>query len=188
MHTFKEVLEYYEGTLSKFIGSDDSLTCLTSQDPCNISKQGHSSIHKVPVWTRNGKVYYDANSYMDIVESFKPDMYVLLSDGDTNISSSEKRILKSVNNSLHFYKECLKRHRNSSVLKKAFVVAPIVGGYKTTARENYISSLLQDIKDVDGFLIDGLHNNGPEIELLNYSEIESIVRCVLVNSFIFVVF
>lgn len=180
MHTFKEALQYYDGTLSKFIGSEDSLTCLTSHDPCNITKQGHHATHKIPIWTRNGKVLYDAESYMDIVESFKPDMYTILSDGDTNMSSAEKRITKSMNNSLYFYKECLKRHRNSAVLKNAFVVAPIVGGYKIVARENYISSLLQDIKDIDGFLIDGLHNNGPETEFLNYSEIDPIIRCVLV--------
>lgn len=174
-------MQYYEGSISNFIGSKDSLSCLTLQDPCNITKQGYHSSLKIPIWTKNGKVYYDADSYMDVVESFKPDMYFLLSDGDTNISSSEKRISKSVSNTLSFYKECLKRHRKSEALVNSFVIAPIVGGYKQVAREKYITSILEDVKDVDGFLIDGLHNNGPETEFLEFTEIEPVVRCILVN-------
>jgi queuine tRNA-ribosyltransferase subunit QTRTD1 len=155
------------------------LSCLTLQDPCNITKQGHHSSLKVPIWTKNGKVYYDAKSYMDVVESFKPDMYFLLSDGDTNISSSEKRVSKSVSNTTNFYKDCLERHRKSDVLKHSFVIAPIVGGYKQIAREKYINTMFEDVKDVDGFLLDGLHNNGPEAEFLEFNEIEPIIRCIL---------
>ena len=166
--------------INNFVCSKDSLSCLTLQDPCNITKQGHHSTLKVPIWTKNGKVYYDAKSYMDVVESFKPDIYFLLSDGDTNISSSEKRIAKSVSNTMNFYKECLDRHRKSEALKHSFVIAPIVGGYKQISRERYISFILEDMKNVDGFLIDGLHNNGPEAEFLEFNEIEPIVRCILV--------
>ncbi|EFA00359.1 queuine tRNA-ribosyltransferase accessory subunit 2 [Tribolium castaneum] len=179
MHTFKEAMQYYEGTISNFIGSKDSLTCLTLQDPCNITKQGHNSTLKVPIWTKNGKVYYDAKSYMDVVESFKPDIYFLLSDGDTNISSSEKRISKSLSNTVSFYKECLERHRKSQTLANSFVIAPVVGGYKQLAREKFLKSILADVKDVGGFLIDGLHNNGPETEFLEFAEIEPVVKNIL---------
>lgn len=56
MHCFQETMEYYHGGISEFIGSKDSLTCLTLHDPSNITKQGHHVKDKIPIWTKHGKV------------------------------------------------------------------------------------------------------------------------------------
>nr|CAI5828679.1 unnamed protein product [Callosobruchus analis] len=179
MQNFKDTMTYYNGTISEFIGSKNSLTCLTLHDPSNLTKQGHHMKDKIPIWTKRGKVLYDADMYMDVVESFKPNMYYLLSDGDTNKTSSQKRISKAVEQTVIFNRQCLERHRNSEVLKKMFVMAPIAGGYCLKSREHCIKSLLGNANEVNGFLIDGLHNNGPEVEFLPYEEIKSVVEFII---------
>ncbi|KAJ8938441.1 hypothetical protein NQ314_011477 [Rhamnusium bicolor] len=179
MHNFQETMEYYNGTISEFIGNKDSLTCLTLQDPSNLTKQGHHVKEKVPIWTKNGKVLYDSEMYMNIVESFKPDMYYLLSDGDTNKTSAPKRISKAVEHTIIFNNQCLERHKKSNILKKAFVMAPIAGGYCLKSREKCIQAILKNTNELGGFLIDGLHNNGPEVEFLPFEEVRDVVEYVI---------
>lgn len=53
--------------------------------------------------------------YMDIMEIFKPTMYVTLSISDTNLDSSLSAIEKSVNISNRHFKSCLERHHQSEV-------------------------------------------------------------------------
>lgn len=110
--------------------------------------------------------------YMNIVEHFKPDMYYLLSDGDTNKTSPQKRISKAVENTISFSKQCLERHKKSQLLKNKFVMAPIAGGYCVKARDKCIEALLKEGDVFSGFLIDGLHNNGPEVEFLPFAEVK----------------
>lgn len=181
MHNFQETLEYYNGSISEFIGSKDSLTCITLQDPSYLTKQGHHVKEKIPVWTKYGKVLYDSERYMNLIESFKPDMYYLLSDGDTNKTSAPKRISKAVENTINFNKQCLERHRKSDILKEAFVMAPIAGGYCLKSRKKCIQAILKSGDELSGFLIDGLHNNGPEVEFLPFEEIKDVLDYVVKN-------
>ncbi|KAJ8915849.1 hypothetical protein NQ315_004662 [Exocentrus adspersus] len=136
MHNFQETLEYYNGSISQFIGSKDSLTCVTLQDP----------------------------------------------NGDTNRTSASKRVSKAVENTIIFNKQCLNRHNNSEILKDTFVMAPIAGGYCLKSRQKCIEAILKNENALNGFLIDGLHNNGPEVEFLPYEEIKDIVEYVIKNT------
>jgi queuine/archaeosine tRNA-ribosyltransferase len=52
---------------------------------------------------------------MDIIEAFQPDMYQVLCDGDTNTTSSKRRVQKSIDRSITFFERCLKRHEKSEV-------------------------------------------------------------------------
>jgi queuine/archaeosine tRNA-ribosyltransferase len=52
---------------------------------------------------------------MDIIEAFQPDMYQVLCDGDTNTTSSKRRVQKSVDRSITFFERCIKRHEKSEV-------------------------------------------------------------------------
>lgn len=178
MHIFKEVLENYDGAVAEFIGSKNSVTCLTLQDPREASIQGHHLKDKIPVCTRQGKILYDVDTYMKAVESFQPDMYYLLSDADTNSSSPQKRVVKSVENTISLNKQCMERHKNSEILKKLFVMAPVTGGYCLKAREKCVN-FLKEHEDFGGYLIDGLHNNGPDVELIRFSDISEVVQFVI---------
>lgn len=74
----------------------DAVTCVTLQDPGNLTQTGHHIKDRIPIWTRNGKVLIDAERYMNAIETFKPDMYYFLSDGDTNVSSPAKRVSRQL--------------------------------------------------------------------------------------------
>lgn len=52
---------------------------------------------------------------MDIMEVFKPNMYITLCISDTDLDSSTSVIEKSVNISNRLFKSCLERHHGSNV-------------------------------------------------------------------------
>lgn len=168
--------------ISMLLGNKDSISCLTLQDPSSLTQQGHHMKLQVPIWTKNGKVYYNSQSYMDTVEAFKPDMYYFLSDSDTNQTSAQKRIMKAVDNTVAFFHECLERHKKSEKLKNSFVMAPIAGGYDKKARQRCLDAILSEDTIVGGYLIDGLHNNGPEVEFLPFEEMKPIVNYIIVST------
>lgn len=176
MHNYHEAVRLYNGRVSEFVGSKESLTCITLHDPSNLTKQGHHVKEKVPIFTKNGKVLYDSEKYMDIIETFKPDMYVLLSDGDTNVSSPQKRIEKSLENTVIFNQQCMDRHQKSETLTDMFVIAPIAGGYCLRSRLKCLESVIHNDPHIQGYLIDGLHNNGPEVEFLPFMEAKPVVE------------
>lgn len=157
------------------------VSCMTVQDPAQLTQSGFHIKDFVPIWTRNGKVLINSNKYMDCIEAFKPDMYYLLSDGDTNKASKNKRITKSVDNTVKYFTECMERHKKSgTVLKNSFVLAAVAGGYCKDSRERCIKSVSgNDL--VGGYFIDGLHNNGPEVEFVPFKEVESITAYVIVR-------
>lgn len=175
---YQEVMEEYDGNISEFVGLKDCLTCVSVQDPGDLTQPGHHAKDHIPLWTRSGKVLLNAEQYMNTVEAFKPDMYYFLSDGDTNAKSATKRISKSVENTVNFFKICLDRHRKSEVLKNSFVLSAIAGGYCTKARKKCINEVTKD-DIIKGVLIDGLHNNGPEVEFIAFEEPKSIVEFIV---------
>lgn len=175
---FNEVLSQYEGNITDFVGMKDCLSCVSVQDPGDLVQPGHHIRGKIPLWTRAGKVILNAEDYMTAIKAFKPDMYYFLSDGDTNLTSAAKRINKSIENTELFLKECHKIHGDSDELKNAFVIIPIVGGYCKKSRERFVDTVskLTDFNKYGGYLIDGLHNNGPEAEFIQFAEIEKITE------------
>lgn len=182
-YTFIEALKEFKGNIASFVGMKDCLTCMTLQDPGTLTLPGHHTKSSIPIWTRGGKILVNSESYMDAMETFKPDMYYFLSDGDTNITSPTKRVLKAVDRTVTFYRECLDRHRKSEVLKNSFVMAGISGGYCLKARDWCIKEISKDIEGINGFLIDGLHNNSPEVEFMEFEEIKPVVEFVIVSTF-----
>lgn len=52
------------------------------------------------------------------------------------------------------------------------------GGYDLKARERCLETVCKD-PDIQGYLIDGLHNNGPEIEFLPFLELKPIIELIM---------
>lgn len=119
------------------------------------------------------------DKYMDIIETFKPDMYVALCDGDTNIDSSRKRISKSVESSMTFFEQCFIKHSSSEALKSSEILGAIEGGYDKDARTVSINYL--KTKPLIGYVIDGLHNNGPHVKDIPSKQIKDIVEYTIVS-------
>lgn len=156
------------------------ISCVTVQDPGDLTQPGYHYKDHMPLWTRSGKILLNSDKYMDIIETFKPDMYYLLSDGDTNVASAQKRITKAVDNTINFVNKCLERHKKSDVLKNAFVMAPITGGYCLKSRKRCLDETGINKDLISGYLVDGLHNNGPEVEFMSHKEIRDVIELVVV--------
>lgn len=116
---------------------------------------------------------------MEFVEAFKPDLYVALYDGDTNINSSAKRVSKAVSRSKTLLEQCLDIHLNSDTLKSRGILGAVEGGYNLQAREESIDYLKD--KPLAGFVIDGLHNNGPTVQNISSEQINQVVHHTIVN-------
>lgn len=61
---------------------------------------------------------------------------------------------------------------------RSFVSAPIVGGYDLQNREKCIKEIIVDNTDIDGYFLDGFHNNGITATSLQIDHIKDVVqRC-----------
>lgn len=116
---------------------------------------------------------------MELVQAFKPDIYVALCDGDTNINSGAKRISKAVNRSKNLLEQCLNIHLNSETLKSKGILGPVEGGYNLKAREESLDYLKN--MPLAGFVIDGLHNNGPSVQNIPSEQIKQVVQHTTVS-------
>ncbi|XP_003705632.2 queuine tRNA-ribosyltransferase accessory subunit 2 isoform X1 [Megachile rotundata] len=168
-----ESIKYCNVNFAEFVGMKEYLNFLTFHDPCYAIPSGYHQTDFIPLWTRNGKYMLTPNKYMDIIEAFKPDMYVALHDGDTNVNSSKKRVSKAVQRTGTFFEQCLARHLASDALKSSEILGAIEGGYDIEARTLSIN-LLKD-KPVIGYIIDGLHNNGPDVRNISTDQIKQVV-------------
>lgn len=152
---------------------------LTIQDPGETTVPGFNEKDTVALWTRHGKQLMNPDQYMDLVETFKPDFYMALCDGNTNSESTLKRVEKSVERSRVMLDRCLIRHNDSKILRNKGILAAVEGGYNLEARIRSIKNL--EGIDFAGYVIDGLHNNGPETEKINFQMIENVIRNTIVG-------
>lgn len=152
---------------------------MTIHDPLQITKSGFQKLDSVSIWPKNGRLLLSANGYMDMVEVMKPDIYVALTDGDTDAQSGIKRVTNSIRRSKTLFEQCLSRHVKSHVLNSKGLVGAVEGGYSLEARERSIEYL----KDtpVVGFLINGLHKNGADVQNIPFEHINNVVLHTIVS-------
>lgn len=111
--------------ITKYAGLDSKLNVLTLKNPSTLAPSGFHERNSVPIFARTGKKLYNASNYMDVVESFKPDIYHALCDGDTFEGCSKKRVQNAIDRSVSMFVECLERHKNSTVLKDSMFIGTI---------------------------------------------------------------
>lgn len=151
---------------------------LSIQDPAEVTSRGYQKGNSIAVWSKNGRHSINPDTYMDLVEAFKPDIYVALCDGDTDEMSSSKRVEKAVERSKNQFNRCLERHMTSKVMRSRGILGPVEGGYDTVARERSVKYLRD--KQVEGYVIDGLHTNGAEVRNIGFESIRHIVEHTMV--------
>ncbi|XP_031828166.1 queuine tRNA-ribosyltransferase accessory subunit 2 [Nomia melanderi] len=159
---------------ANFVSMQEHINFLLVTDPAYLTRSGFQKLDTIAVWTKTGRHTMSSKDYMDIVETFKPDCYVALCDGDTNINTSKKRVMKAVNRSNILFEQCLARHSTSDNLKSTGLLAAIEGGYNMDARLESINYLKD--KPVVGYVIDGLHNNGPDVQNISPQQVEGIIK------------
>ncbi|XP_069700890.1 queuine tRNA-ribosyltransferase accessory subunit 2 [Periplaneta americana] len=172
-HCHEAVAAYNRG-IADFIGLKEHLTFCSLHDPAIATPQGFNDRETVSLWLRNGRRQIDPDKYMDMIEAFQPDMYQVLCDGDTNLTSSNKRVQKSMERSIAMFDKCIARHEKSEVLKGSAVLGVVEGGYSTLSREKSAKHLADG--PVLGFVIDGLHNNGPEVEHIPIADVKPVLQ------------
>ncbi|XP_055386072.1 queuine tRNA-ribosyltransferase accessory subunit 2 [Condylostylus longicornis] len=158
----KEALDDINTGISAFVGYKELPTFISLNDPCELTPSGFHEQNFVPMFTRKGKELLTSTKYMKLMVSMQPDIYEALCDSDTNISSTNKRIFKSLNRSQKFVKECIEIHKNSN-LSRAMVIAPIVGGYCKKSRISSIKAVKEFSDIFGGYSLNGFHNNGSSI-------------------------
>lgn len=168
-----DVIEELKTNFSSFVSMKEHVNFLSIQDPSEATPKGFKKNDTVPIWSRTGKHLLTADQYMNIVEAFKPDLYVALCDSDTDIHSSAKRTTNAVSRSKALLRQCLQRHTASEALKSKAILGAIEGGYNIEARKDSI----EDVKDqpLDGYIIDGLHTNGPDVQNITLEQIEQVI-------------
>lgn len=156
----REALRKYAKGLASFMGLPKSPILLTTADPVKLSRRGYNESKTVSVWSNNNRFKVSSKDFIDVVQSAKPAVIVALSDGDTPKEASNKRILKSVKATLDHLDAVLEAKRNGTLGDGVLVFGSVGGGYNEDQRIR--SAVATAERDVDGFLIEGFHENGAE--------------------------
>lgn len=168
----EDALKVFEKkTLSEFVGLKECLTFITLKNSSESSHAGSHEKGSVPIFKKSGKLNITSQRYMNLIEAFKPDFFTILADGDTNENSSKKRVTKSVERSQEFFEECLLVRNSSKSLQEIFMIANVEGGYNELDRKKAVEYLKEHEAVIDGYFIDGLHQNGPEATSLQISSL-----------------
>jgi len=172
-----QVLQKWGAGLASFVGMSDHPVVLTVQDPGELTKSGYHNNSSISVWTSNNRELINPHTYMEAVKHIKPNILLALCDGDTGQGCSNKRISKSVSKSIDFLDSCLNIREYDSSLQKMSVIAAIEGGLDTKARTKSAKEVVA--RDVDGFLLDGFHCNGPDSEKLQFASIKPVLAEIM---------
>ncbi|XP_030385269.1 queuine tRNA-ribosyltransferase accessory subunit 2 [Scaptodrosophila lebanonensis] len=180
MDQMAESLLQYPSGLSAYVGYPGYPNVLLFRDPCETTPSGGNDRDVVPLYTRHGKGSITAQRYMELMDSFAPDLYQGLCDADTNADSSKKRVQKSVDRTERFMDYCYEQHGKLDRLSKSTLLAPIVGGYSTYARTQSIKHARQQpANSFGGYVLEGFHTNGLSATHLEASKLLPIVKhCV----------
>ncbi|XP_024881284.1 queuine tRNA-ribosyltransferase accessory subunit 2 [Temnothorax curvispinosus] len=170
----KDVIKELDTSFADFVSMKEYINLLSIHDPAYTTNSGFQQLDSISVWSRTGRTVVSASKYMELVQAYKPDLYVALCDGDTNVNSSAKRVSKAVRRSKTLLEQCLDIHLRSDALKSKGILGPVEGGYNLQAREESIDYLKD--KPLAGFVIDGLHNNGPSVQNISSEQIKQVVR------------
>ncbi|KAL4112322.1 hypothetical protein QTP88_016134 [Uroleucon formosanum] len=162
--SFHQPLKEFKHGLNSFVGLEKYLSCCSITDYAVDTPQGYNKKDCVAIQTKSGNQLINHEKYMDIIEVFKPTMYVTLCISDINLNSSFSAIEKSVNISNRLFKSCLEQHHQSEVLKQSGVIAPIQGGYNVQERIRSATFLSEYCDDILGFLFDGFFTDGTIVE------------------------
>lgn len=176
----RESLDVFTKGIATFVGFPTSPTFLVMNSPCEATPSGFTEAGTAPLFGRKGKELITPETYLKLVEVFKPDIYHSLPDSDTNIESSKKRLRKSLTRNVDFFERCLEIHKKSQHLRRnTLFFAPLVGGFCKITRSECVKLMKPNFDDVDGFTIDGLHNNGSPASKIDLTALKEIVSHTL---------
>ncbi|XP_013420284.1 queuine tRNA-ribosyltransferase accessory subunit 2-like [Lingula anatina] len=170
----QESLEAFGKGMGKYAVMENRLIFSTFHDSAEGFPTGFNDKNGASVWSRGGKIKLDVERFIKLQEAIRPDWYQPLCDSDTDRNSSKKRLQKAVDRTLHFLDSCIEKHSASQVLKSSAIFGVIEGGYDVNER---IRSAKQTcLRPVEGFILEGFHRFGPEMEQFQIMDIEAVLK------------
>nr|CAG4643306.1 EOG090X08JG [Ilyocryptus agilis] len=174
-HT-KNIAAFGKG-LASFVGLPEYLSYVSVQDPGTATPGGYHDKNSISIWPKGGRKLLDAKSYISCMEELNPDVFQLLSDGDTAINSSAKRVKKSVDATFKFAETCADLKNKSKTLSQTPMLACISGGYNIRERLRCIENLKEI--NVSGYVIDGFHTNGDSATSILWEDVDPVLVEIL---------
>uniref|UniRef100_A0A1E1X9R3 Queuine tRNA-ribosyltransferase accessory subunit 2 n=1 Tax=Amblyomma aureolatum TaxID=187763 RepID=A0A1E1X9R3_9ACAR len=175
--SFSSSVQEFGAGISKFTGMPTHPVFVRIQDPMKSTPAGFNDKAGVSVWDQGGRVHLNAPSFTRVMESFKPSCYQALCDSDTPKDATKKRLQRAVERTTSLLDQCIAAKSASSALADCSILGTVVGGY---SREHRIVSVKETVKrDVDGYVIEGFHVDGPASQNLKYEEIKDLLEEVV---------
>lgn len=168
-----KVMEKWGAGLASFLGMADHPLVLTVQDPGEATRSGYHNNNSVSVWSNNNRELITPTRFMESVKNIKPALFLALCDGDTEPGCSNKRVSKSVSKTIDFLDTCLELKNSTPSLSETGMIGAVEGGLDMKARTKSAKEVVA--REVDGFLLDGFHCNGPDSEQLQFSSIKTVL-------------
>jgi len=168
-----KILEKWGAGISSFLGLSDHPVVLTVQDPGEATRSGYHNNKSISVWSNGNRELITPTTFMAAIKHIHPHLFIALCDGDTEPGCSNKRVSKSVSKTIDFLDTCIELKNSTPSLDKAGVIGAIEGGLDIKARIKCAKEVVA--RDVDGFLLDGFHCNGPKSEHLDFFSIKDVL-------------
>lgn len=117
-----DAVNQFQKGIASFAALGHTLSFVTLKDTGTAITSPQYSRNSVEIDTRGGKFSITPQKYMSIIESFKPDIFHTLCDGDTNETSGTKRIFNAVTRTDTFFNECATLCKQSTILTNAMLI------------------------------------------------------------------
>lgn len=171
--SFSSSVQEFGGGISKFAGLSSHPAIVRVQDPMKLTPSGFNDKAGVSVWDAAGRIHLNALTFTRIMESFKPACYQALCDSDTPKDASNKRLNRAVERTTSLLDQCIAAKSLSSALSDCSILGTVVGGY---SREHRLASAQEIAKrDVDGYVVEGFHVDGPESTNIKFDDVKGLL-------------
>ncbi|XP_030029451.2 queuine tRNA-ribosyltransferase accessory subunit 2 [Manduca sexta] len=164
--------------IAKFVALPEHVVCSTFHNMNEETPQGHFESEKVPLWTRNGKKMITADRYMDMMEVFKPDIFLAIADGHTSLDEGHKRIVKSVSRTCNMLDVCVKRYKESKELQNSSLIGVVVGAGLPSKCAECIQQIKKYKNTLSGVALQGITDGTKESYKEPIEKIENIFKRV----------
>lgn len=160
--------------IAEFHALKECLTFVTLKNSSEFSPTGFHEKGSVSILRKAGRITITAERYMNMMETFQPDFFTSIADGDTYKDCSKKRVIRACERSEELLDECIRRRNQNS-----FMIASVEGGFNEWERKRMLAQLKDHDAKIDGFFIDGLHRNGHEAVTVDVPAMKEIVSFTL---------
>ncbi|CAH0592316.1 unnamed protein product [Chrysodeixis includens] len=162
--------------MAKFSGLPEHIICVSQHNMSEVTPPGHFELEKVPLWTKNGKKMITAERYMDLMELYKPEIFLAIADGRTALNEGYKRVLKSLDRSCNMFDTCVRRYKASKLLQNSALVGVVVASGLSKKRDESLNHILKSKDSLSGVALAGLTDGTEEANKLASKQLENILQ------------